>query len=64
MKRCVTCWKELGDSMPDMVYNSWLKLMDYIWHELLEGEITEATYEDLSNALMAMKAYLPSETEE
>jgi len=38
-----------------MRYQHWLKLMHYFELELSEGEITEATYEIMVDALMSFK---------
>ena len=65
MIRCPTCWKEISLKFPDVQYNDWLKLMHYFEHELNEEEITQATYENMVDALMAVKPYLPqNETKE
>ena len=55
MIRCSTCWEKISLDFPDVQYNDWLKLMHYFLHERLEDEITEETYEDMVNALMAVK---------
>ncbi len=57
MIRCSNCHNEINLNFPDVTYNHWLKLSHYILHELTEGEITEVTYEDLMDALMAVKPW-------
>lgn len=41
--------------MKHTVYRDWLRLYYYLEHQLYEGEITEATFQSLSEALMALK---------
>jgi len=53
--RCDTCWRDIERDFPDIVYNEWLKLMHYFEHEYSEEEITEQTYNSMTNALMALK---------
>ncbi len=55
--KCTNCWKEVGTILTDVVYNEWLKLMHYFEHERNEGEITDATYEFMVDALMSLKPY-------
>ena len=59
MIRSKQIWLDIGENFPDVVFNEWLKLYHYFEHELLEGEITNETYEAMSDALMAIKSYLP-----
>jgi len=44
-----------------LVRDRWLKLMFYFEHEASEGEISQATYEDMFECLMTLKNYLPNE---
>jgi len=39
----------------EFVRDRWLKLMFYFEHEASEGEISQATYEDMSECLMTLK---------
>ena len=57
MIRCSNCHNEINLNFPDVQYNDWLKLIHYFHHELTEGEITEATYEGMIDALMAVKPW-------
>ena len=41
----------------EIIYNDWLKLMNYFEHELSEGEITDESYEQLVDALMSLKPW-------
>lgn len=41
-----------------MQFNDWLKLMNYFEHELTEEEITNATYETMTDALMSLRPEL------
>ena len=53
--KCENCWREVEKSFPDVIYNDWLKLMNYFEHEYDEDEITEQTYNRMVDALMAIK---------
>jgi len=54
--RCEKCQKEISKIIGDnWECAEWLKLMNYFEHELTEGEITNATYESMTNALMTFK---------
>jgi len=55
MNRCDKCNKEFTDEFPDVAFNAWLQLMHYFEHERLEGEITDATCEYMTDALMLIK---------
>lgn len=55
--RCDKCSRELELSIGEIVYNDWLRVMHYLHHELLEEEITEATYSDLVEAMMSVKPW-------
>ncbi len=61
MLRCDTCSKELEISIGDVAYNDWLKVMHYLEHELLEGEITENTHNSLVSAMMSVKPWSQEE---
>ena len=49
----------MDTDVEELVRNKWLKLMFYFEHELSKGEISQATYEDISECLMVIKNYLP-----
>ncbi len=51
--KCDKCQKEICVTIGDNY--EWLKLMNYFEHELNEGEITNATWESMTNALMIFK---------
>lgn len=51
--------KTIMNKYPDLPHNQWLKVMYYIQYEHSEGEITDATYQELESALMDLKNYLP-----
>lgn len=53
--RCENCQKEINNLIGNGDWNAWLKLMDYFEHELTEGEITNATYESMTDALMSFR---------
>lgn len=53
--RCANCKQELNKNLGDIAYMDWLKLMNYFSHELEENEITEATYNSMTDALMTFK---------
>ena len=61
MLRCETCHKDINLKFPDIKYNDWLKLMHYFEHEVLEGEITELTFNEMTDALMSVKPWLKEE---
>ena len=52
--RCSQCGEPI---IKGTVLIHWLKLMHYFEHELLEGEITNDTYEAMTEALMTFKAW-------
>jgi len=52
--KCANCWRQI-ETMPDVIYNQWLKLVFYFDHEYSEGEISQETYEDMVDSLMAIK---------
>jgi hypothetical protein len=41
----------------NFVHDDWLKLMFYFEHELTEGEITQETFNQMTNALMTFKQF-------
>ncbi len=43
------------ESMDSWRFCQWLRLRYYFQHEVEEGEITEQTYQTLTNALLAVK---------
>ena len=53
--RCPKCQKQLERIIPDIKRTDWLKLMDYLDHELTEGEITQATWESMTDALSSLR---------
>jgi hypothetical protein len=56
---CRKCGEELDAEInANLIYFAWLKLMNYVEHELLEGEITQDSFDDLTNSLMLIKPYL------
>ena len=55
MLRCYTCGEEVRISIGKPTYSDWLKIMHYFEHELSEGEITEATFESMVDALMTFR---------
>ena len=56
MIMCGTCGKEKPEDIyDDITWMDWLRLMNYFLHELLEEEITNDTYEDMTSALMTLK---------
>ncbi len=57
MIRCSNCHNDINLNFPDVRYNHWLSLSNYFLHERTEGEITEATYENMMDALMAVKPW-------
>ena len=59
--KCSKCGDEIKAILPDVARNSWLKLLEYFLHEYLEGEITEASYADLCDAVGYLQ---PGEDEE
>ena len=61
--RCERCQKEINTLMGDGDWNDWLKLMNYFEHELTEGEITEVTYEKMTQALMTFKPWPKEDAE-
>jgi hypothetical protein len=59
--RCEKCQKEFATTFPETQYQRWLELYFYFGHELSEGEITEATYERMTDCLMSIKSTLIAE---
>lgn len=57
MIRCSNCHNNINLNFPDVRYSDWSKLMHYFEHELCEGEITQATYECMVDALMSVKPW-------
>ena len=55
MFRCANCQEAIENIFPEMRFNDWLKLMNYFEHELAEGEITNATYEIMTGALLSLR---------
>jgi len=53
--------KNIGDKYPDLVRDEWLSLMFYFQHEWDEDEITKSTFEKMTDALLTLKNYLPTE---
>ena len=51
----------MDTDVEELVRDKWLKLMFYFEHEASEGEISQATYEDMFECLMTLKNYLPNE---
>ena len=56
MIRCSECKKSILDD--DMIWNDWLALMNYFEHEFEEGEITQATFEHMTDRLVTLKPAL------
>ena len=52
--RCSQCQEPI---IPMTALMHWMKLTDYFWHEYLEDEITEATYQDMTDALQTFKQF-------
>ena len=61
--RCSECHKEIKGTVDICAYQRWLKVMNYIEMEYLQGEITVQAYEELTNCLMSFK-YLIEEADE
>jgi len=54
--KCDQCQKEISNLIgKNWAMTEWMKLMNYFEHELTEGEITNATYESLTNSLMSLR---------
>ena len=50
--RCKNCNEQVLGST---AVRDWHKLINYLTHELTEGEITAATFDDLANTLMSLR---------
>jgi hypothetical protein len=50
--KCQECNQEIKSQVS---YNEWLKVMHYIEIELLQGDITQQTYEALESAMLYLK---------
>ena len=48
----------MSRELEELKYYSWLKVMHYLEVELTQGDITNATYDTLSNALLDLKPKL------
>jgi hypothetical protein len=64
MARCDRCQKEIDRILDDYGWGNWLKLLYYFDHELSEEEITPATYNEMTNALMTFKPWISITLEE
>lgn len=53
--KCDKCNEEIHELIPAIKRTRWLKLHNYFQHEFNEGEITEATYHDLTDTLNSLK---------
>ncbi|MCJ7828683.1 MAG: hypothetical protein MUP81_02950 [Dehalococcoidia bacterium] len=53
--KCDKCQKSLAEILPQKPSQDWLKLLYYFEHELLENEITNATYDEMTSCLMSLK---------
>jgi len=53
--KCSKCQKEIEHLIGDFGLYSWLKLMNYFEHARCEGDITDITYDEMTNALMSFK---------
>lgn len=53
--RCSKCQEQLAQIIPDLTSTDWLKLMHYFEHELVEGEITQATWDSMTDALSSLR---------
>ena len=53
--RCSKCQEQLENIISDIRLTDWLKLMVYFEHELTEGEITEATYNCMTDCLTSLE---------
>ena len=55
---CNNCEYKNFKLKDDQGWGDWLKLMNYFEHELTEGEITDKTYEVMTDALMTFKPWI------
>lgn len=53
--KCSQCSKSLNEEVGLSPFHDWLKVMHYLEVELTQGEITNATYEVLANAMMCVR---------
>lgn len=53
--RCSKCQEQMGQILPDIQMIYWLKLAHYFDHELSEGEITNTTWESMTDALSSLR---------
>jgi len=53
--RCISCQDEIERLCPDTQYYKWLRLANFIDHLYYEEEITQASHEDLIDALLTVK---------
>ena len=60
---CPECQEEVRDTVDMCAYQRWLKVMNYIEMEYLQGDITLPAYEELADCLMSFK-YLIEEADE
>ena len=61
--RCSKCQKAMEEVLWDGARGDWLKLMHYFEHELAEGEITNETYEVMTDALCRFRPEDPEDKE-
>ena len=53
--KCSRCQKDLCKELGLDPFHDWLMVMHYLEIELTQGEITNATYETLTNAMMTIR---------
>ena len=53
--RCDKCQKEMESVIEGLKSKDWHKIMNYFEHELTEGEITDKTWESMTDALCSLK---------
>lgn len=52
--RCTRCQEQIEGILEDIHIRDWLKLFHYFEHELEEDEITQKTWESLTDALSSL----------
>jgi hypothetical protein len=53
--RCTKCQEQIEQIIPEIKMQDWLKLSNYFEHELTEGEITDKTWESMTDALSSLR---------
>ena len=53
--KCSECHKKMPDVVDMLAYQYWIKVMNYIEMEYLQGDITLEAHDELTNCLYSLK---------